>query len=734
MAHSSRRNFIKKNALTCAGIIMGGSLSAAAKGEATLSTVNNRSLREQKKTQAIFVQGETGCTVSPTLSIAVSRLCAYGGNFDVLYGDPKKYDVRQWDLIVLLGDCTVPWIKEQLPKTILLDTTDAFAVATVKDQPLTILTVGNSIRSILYAAYCLADKLKAGEELNSLHINRSPLIEDRIVSVTSTVLAGIEYTPGLFYKTVNELPRYGYTGITIIPGGQCGSPVSRDEFPVVVGESDKIHVNKFKLREWQDLFAWLAGYGLDTYMGIPPLIPCGFDDAEIDAYYLGGREPEGFLSALAVHFEHYMTVMMDTFPNFTGYFTSSTEGSEFGRHKRYFVTPEHISSDTQALNAMYQTNEQALRVYLEIFQRMCRERGKKAIFLTHIAGLVDGGMYVMRKVLYDFPEITCVEDDYWNNNLWIYDLPVMNYLPEKAKQEAVKQNFGLCQWCTDAEYYGGASLPNAYPDSLIFSAQEAVRLNARMLFQRLNLHDRTPYGTLFNMAEIIPFASMRQVWSGAEPTDRLWDEWAVRRWGQAAAPTVVKLLKNSKDIIFNGLQINGCYLLMHSAIQSYFWVTGGLFFRLLGKPGVRLVDYKPGEPVFGGVQFLVQNKTVSISITAFRERNALAQSKVNESLVLLRGIEASLDAADYQMLKEPFDDAVIVLGMLLRLGEAAYAANLVLDNFDKVDAPKVLLQQRLDELEVFNETVILPRGHDLMNPPLYEELGTIINSYKALFE
>jgi len=435
---------------------------------------------------------------------------------------------------------------------------------------------------------------------------------------------------------------------------------------------------------------------------------------------------------VAAHFEDYLTTVLDTFPAVKGVITSSTEGSEYGRHRRYFIIPEEISLDPVALADLYRSNERILRVYFEILQRVCGARGVRAVFCSHIYGITSDGLLALRKVLYDYPGILCLEDDYWNNNLWIYDLPVMNYLPEEARLEAVQHSFGMSQWCTDAEYYGGASLPSAYPDSLVFSAREAVRLGARMLQQRLNLHDRTPYGTLFNMAEIIPFASSRQVWTGAEPVDELWNEWAVRRFGREASSWIVKALKNSGTIIFSGFQVNGCFLMMHSAIRPPWWVMGGQFFQLFGKPGARVVDKKDGEVVFSHEQYLVQMKTVSVPIAEFRSNNAFALQKVYESISYLEDAKSNVSYEDYRMLKDAFDDAVIVLGVLLRLGEAACAANLALDNYDNVPDPGALLRYKLDELAGYREEVVKPRGSDLMNPPLYEALGGIIQAYETL--
>ncbi|MCL2159891.1 MAG: hypothetical protein FWH48_10825, partial [Oscillospiraceae bacterium] len=107
-------------------------------------------------------------------------------------------------------------------------------------------------------------------------------------------------------------------------------------------------------------------------------------------------------------------------------------------------------------------------------------------------------------------------------------------------------------------------------------------------------------------------------------------------------------------------------------------------------------------------------------------------SKTKQSLGLLEGAKSLLAKKDYKILADPFEDAVIVLGMLRRLGEAAYAANLVMDNFDCEPDPKGLLKKNIGELLDYNEEVINPRGSDLMNPPLYEAIGELARLYGAL--
>jgi hypothetical protein len=477
----------------------------------------------------------------------------------------------------------------------------------------------------------------------------------------------------------------------------------------------------------------VSEYGMEVILTLPPVTPDFFDDGAVDEFYLGGSEPEGYAAALSAYFEKYLNALLGALPNLGGIVIGSTEGIEFGKCRRYYIVPEHIAKNPGALAALHKNNEKIARAYFGVFEKFCEEHNLKAIFSSHIAGIPDATLLEIRRVLYDYPKITCLEDDYWNNNLWIYELPVMNYLPEKAREEAVRQNFGMVQWCTDAEYYGGAALPNVFFDTLAFSAREAVRLGAHTLVQRLNVHDRTPYGTLFGTAEIIPFAVSRQVWSGADAdADALWREWACRIFGKAAADKAVPALKNAKQITMHGFQLNGSYLIMHSAVQTYEWAPGRNCFRLFGKPGGRLVEKEPGEIILGGEQYLLQMKTASAPIGEFRDRNSYAQIKAEESLALIESAKDFLCEKDYMILTEPFFDALIVLGMLRRLGEAAYAANLVICNFDRAEDPSGLLKKNIAELLDYNEKIIKPRGSDLMHPPLYDAIKELAGLYSEI--
>ncbi|MCL2159881.1 MAG: hypothetical protein FWH48_10775, partial [Oscillospiraceae bacterium] len=615
-------------------------------------------MQKNIKKKAIFIPHTDIGADYNTFVLAARRLCEYGGEFDILHGEPSEHcdgKADKWELVILLGDKEMPWIKNNLPETARLEDPDSYAVVSAGGSPLAITLAGGSPRGALYAAYCLADILKSGDELCNLSILRSPKINLRYAIVTSTIMAGLYFVPGLFFKTLHELPRYGYNGIIVGSGGQGACLVSDHEFPICSDGAGGIKLNKYILPEWEDMISKASEYGMEVILTIAPVVPDFIDEDRADEFYLGGPEPEGYIAALCAYFEKYLGALLEALPGLGGLLIGSTEGIEFGKCRRYYIVPWDICQNPEALSAFHKNNEKIARAYLGVFEKFCGERGLKAIFSTHIAGTPDVTLLEIRRVLYDYPNVTCLEDDYWNNNLWIYDLPVLNYLPQKAREEAARQNFGMVQWCTDAEYYGGASLPNVFFDTLAFSAREAVRLNARMLVQRLNVHDRTPYGTLFGTAEIIPLAASRQAWDGYDRFGdyHIWREWAVRRFGAEAAATVVLALENSKDITMHGFQMNGSYLIMHSAIQIYEWAIGSNCFRLFGRPGTRLVEKKPGEIVFGGEQYLLQMKTASFSIAEFREKNEYALSKTKQSLGLLEGAKSLLAKKDYKILADP---------------------------------------------------------------------------------
>lgn len=625
--------------------------------------------------------------------------------------------VTDADLVILLGVGLSPQLATAKEDSYAVETTSATGTLTVRAS-------GTGNRSMLYAAYRLADLLRAGKELNNLSLIFQPKIKERFVSFGATTHGRREYHPELFWKTLNELPRFGYNGVIIYPGG--GTPLGRHSSPLVETKDGKLTLDPENTARWKDWLAKVDAYGLDIMMTVPPSVPAGYDMKDIREYYSGGPEPKDYLKNLKSNFRNYLELLTRTYPEADLYMFNSTEGATFGRNFRFFG---HPSSGKYPVDAYLRNNEAIMTAYFDVLKDFFGDELHKVMFWTHSFGLTSDGIRKMREILFQYPAVTIIEDDFWNNNLWPFELPAMAYLPTDLRAKVSENNpFALFQIATDGEYYGGGSLPNAYPDSHVRSAKEAVERNARMMIQRLDLHDRTPYGTAFGTMEIVPLAASRQIWEPEPTIDETWHNWAERRFGTQAAPYVVKALQESESIIHKGLSCNGIDLLcVGSEFSPRLWMqsdTGVTRFYLFGKPGRDFVADE--DDVISSEEFTAyQMDTHSIAIEDWRKNQEEARQAVERGLAQIEKARPYLTEPDYEMLKGIYTNGRHVLHAVRLLGQAAYATNIMLDNFDEVEDPDAHFNKAMSDLEQFLD-------QEKIIPEMTRNIRKIVDHYKEV--
>lgn len=601
---------------------------------------------------------------------------------------------------------------------------ESWLIQTVSTEPLVVAASGVDQRGTIYAAYALADLIRAKADLSQLDRFHQPRVGLRFVSFGATTHGRREYRPELYWQTLNELPSFGYNGVIIYPGG--GTPVGRRVSPISETETGELFIDAETAPQWQKLYDAIDRYGLDIMMTIPPAVPPGYSDKQIRDFYAGGTEPEGYLDALRTHFARYVELQKQACPQADYFMCNSTEGATFGRSARFFTRP----SDRSSLDDYRSNNERVMQAYLDVLLENFPGEESKLMFWTHSFGLTSDGIASMRKVLFQYPEMTIIEDDFWNNNLWPHDLPAMAYLPPDLRAEISQRNpFALFQIATDGEYYGGGSLPNAYPGSHIRSANEALERNARLVIQRLDLHDRTPYGTACGTMEIVPLAASQQLWEPTPGEPEIWREWSESRFGKDAAPLVVEALQESHSVLIDGLSCNGIDLLgVGSEFAPRLWMrseNGLSRFHLFGRPGELFVKKEAGDVIYSEEYTAWQMKTRSIAIDEYRANQAKAQAAVDRGLEKIEQAKPLLRKEDYEMLAGIFTNGRHVLQATRLLGESAYAANLVLDNFDNVGDPQAQFEESAKRLEalIASEKLIAPMNRNL---------SQIIASYRKL--
>jgi hypothetical protein len=664
----------------------------------------------------VVVEGEKGAATEA----AVRRLREVGGavGAEVVERGAGRGEAGAGDLVVVLGEGRSGMLKGAGD--------DSYVIETVSASPLTVVASGVNGRGTLYAAYRVADLLKARADLGQLEIFTRPRVAERYVSFGATTHGRREYRPELYWKTLGELPRYGYNGVVIYPGG--GTPIGRRASPVVETEDGGLALEPENTARWREWLGKVDAYGVGIMMTVPPVVPAGYERKAIRDYYAGGPEPEGYLKNLRGHFRRYLELLREGYPEVDRYLFNSTEGATFGRNERFFG---HPAPERYPVEAYLRNNEAVMRAYFEELTGFFGEDIDKVYFWTHSFGLTSDGIRRMREVLFAYPGVTIVEDDFWNNNLWPYELPAMAYLPEDLRRRvsAGPNPFALFQIATDGEYFGGGSLPNAWPGSHVRTAEEAVGRGARMVIQRLDLHDRTEYGTAFGTMEIVPLAASRRLWEPVAGTDEVWREWAERRFGREAAADVVAALKESRAVIVKGLSCNGIDLLgVGSEFNPRLWKRNEsryTRFHLFGRPGRLLVEKGEGEAVTSEEFTAYQMKTRTIAIGDFERDQGEAMGAVRRGLARVEKARPHLAAGDYEMLKGVFENGERVLTGVRLLGRAAYAANLVLENFDRVEDPRGMFREAIGEVEAY-----LKEGK--LSEPMAKNVGEIVESYRAI--
>lgn len=674
-------------------------------------------------------------TPDDVTSIAIDRIRKYIGLnvvTNVIATPAPKEERAQYDLTIVLGsDEDSPELKQQW-KNYSSPKDDAWLLHSMSKEPLVILASGINERGILYAAYNLADLLKAEEDISELDLFFQPKVAERYVTIAATTHRRY-YRPNLFYQSLDELPRYGYNGLLIYPG--AGTPIAKrgapGSSPVFETKDGKLYVTDENTKKWKDWFSDIREYQLDIMMTIPPLIPSGYDKQEINDFYAGGHEPEGYIADLQSNFRQFLTLFTNEFPEIDRYLFNSTEGATFGRNKRFFGHPE---PEKFSIEEYSENNEKIMTAYFDVLTDFFGKNLHKVGFWTHSFGLTSEGIAQMREILFQYPEILILEDDYWNNNLWPMDIPAMKFLPKDLRAKIHTKNpFGMYQIASDGEYYGGGSLPNAYPESHIRSANDAVGRNATMVIQRNDLHARTPYGTLFGTVEIIPFAASKQLWHPTPPTDEIWMAWANRRFGKAAAPFVVDALQESKTVLLNGLSCNGVDLLaVGSEFNPRLWYydkSDLTRFHLFSGPNRRMVDKTAGDIIYSEEYTMFQMNTHTIAIADYLKNQDKALKSIHAGLKDIEKAKPHLDEEDYQMLINVFVNGENVIEALKLLGKAAYAGNILLSNYDNIKNPVALFNKSMKDLEAFiNES----KEKELLIPGMNRNLARIAENFRKI--
>ena len=661
-----------------------------------------------------------------TTDLAVKRLRSKSPiRLDLVDGPrDNRTDFKNYDLVIILGvtpaapGAAAPTVNRKLetvnsspslaqawtdpnnrPKN-----EDAWALKTISQNPLVIVATGNRPRAVLYAVWKLADKLAAGDDISSLALQEEPRVGKRYAVICGTAYGGS--TPSvnrhtLYMSTVDEMPRYGINGIFLCPGQwRVGVGPGSVMPPLVIDKTGKISVDESKLAGWRAMIGELKAYDMDIITTIEPLVPPAFNARAVEKdYIMGGKPPAGYLAALDSFFRDYLEKMIVMFPDIDGYVLhAGVEGAQYSgsnaKSIRTFLTKQNINACVENMQA-----------YLKVADDVAARHNKTLAYWTHQWGANSDDIKAMRQMLFKYPRFTLLEEDYWPNGIWIRgsELPIMAFLDEKTRNDIDKHGnqLGLLA-LSDCEYYGGGSLPNAIAEPYIYSMNEAVKRNVGMVIFRLNLHDRTPYGSLWSTAGIQLEQSTNILWQNPAPPQQVYDTWVRRAYGPAAAPLISQALANCYKIIYDGLTLEGSNMLVkRSRVYADAWLPSKGVIRKFANPGKTAKHpYKKSAVIESSDQEETQaGGRGNPTFAEYKEKSKGAAGEVARSLALIEQARPSLARADYAYLREIFNNARILIDVYYNMNQAAYAANLLKDNYDKVPDPKAFFESSMKALE-----------------------------------
>jgi hypothetical protein len=441
------------------------------------------------------------------------------------------------------------------------------------------------------------------------------------------------------------------------------------------------------------MFDRVKSYGLDICLLHQAFIPPGFTRDQARGFYDGELELPGFLDECRNGNRALADAIFTHLPQVDSLLHHSLECEWFWGHA---VSIFPCKDDA--------VGKRAFMTYLDALTEACGQHGKDLFFWTHICGITGRQLRLTRRVLSGYPSVLVVEDNAWENCTWP-NSPVMGYLTEDLKRQVAGGRFGLSINTTDGEYYGGGKLPSAFPDPHVRGAKTAVELGAELAYVRLDGQMLTPMGTLDDINAINVLSVCEAFWEPARPLEACWQDWCSRRFGPAAALTVVSALKKSRLILQKGLSASRLGLIDHSGLAVYKWMprSASNGWTLFAYPGRRVVD-KPYDELSTNDFKLWQVNGVGVELDAFLRDSAESDAAAREALAEIESVRSELKPEDFEYLSRCFKDAIVMMEAVRRTARGARSSAVCLENADtaaaqELDAACAGMEALADQIE-----------------------------------
>lgn len=249
------------------------------------------------------------------------------------------------------------------------------------------------------------------------------------------------------------------------------------------------------------------------------------------------------------------------------------------------------------------------------------------------------------------------------------------------------------------EYWGQGLHPYCYPDEIQARLIAALEKNQSISSVGMRVHwmgTRTLFG---KPDEINWFALRRLAKNPYTPIEDIWHEWALMRFGKAAADRVISALRRSQKIVNLSHYIRGAWAQQHSRMASL-----NYFMAQILMTGRAQMEWTPDNFIDNMLlRDLIFNPREHNINTVLEDRYE-ALRLVNLSIEDIEAARADLTDEAYTMLREQFSRLKVYVEMCIPHVEAGLRCmmqkvNPSPENRERIKAPLLSLSSLADRFE-----------------------------------
>ncbi|SIT08481.1 hypothetical protein SAMN05421766_10937 [Zobellia uliginosa] len=199
------------------------------------------------------------------------------------------------------------------------------------------------------------------------------------------------------------------------------------------------------------------------------------------------------------------------------------------------------------------------------------------------------------------------------------------------------------------EYWGRSFIPYCFPEEIQVRVQHALNHNRAIRTLAMRTYWEKDQTLFENYNEVNLYALSRFAKDPYVDVRKVWDDWAMDKFGKEAAPTMVRALKRTDDIANSVYYFKGVWVQEHSKMASLDYMTAQVLHT-----GKSMIKWNPDDIKNNAlIEAFVYHPTEEIIKMALNEREE-ALALCRESISDIESVKKILSKKEYQKVKGQF--------------------------------------------------------------------------------